>query len=278
MQETWAKISLTVEREDGGIVDAELIRPRSWIDGNGIRAGQLLPLNIAELQIAGFAHVTAVDPCPQISSGEGSVITGLFTTRQVDIIARAEILSADGQIEIIEGTTIHPIWSVDRQDWVSLGELGKGESLHAADGLAIVASILIASQVTPVYNIEVHGEHVYRVGDLAILAHNAAPLRCAMIAEWGDEAMQAWQAAHIIPKNGWGWAPDALHQVIANVTKAGLIDDIANGFASTAGHGGTHTKAYVDDVVEIMDGLTDPQDIISGINELWGYIEAGKYL
>jgi hypothetical protein len=27
---TWAKLSITVERSDGGIVDAEIIRPRSW--------------------------------------------------------------------------------------------------------------------------------------------------------------------------------------------------------------------------------------------------------
>ena len=46
VQETWAKISLTVEREDGGIVDAELHRPRVWVDANGIRSGQLLPMNI----------------------------------------------------------------------------------------------------------------------------------------------------------------------------------------------------------------------------------------
>jgi hypothetical protein len=68
----------------------------------------VLPLNIAELQVAGFAHVTAIEPCPLITSGEGSVITGRFVTRQVDTIARVEILGANGSIEVLEGTTIHP--------------------------------------------------------------------------------------------------------------------------------------------------------------------------
>jgi hypothetical protein len=55
----------------------------------------LLPLNIAELQVAGFAQVTAIEPCPLIASGDGSVITGRFVTRQVDTIARVEILGAE---------------------------------------------------------------------------------------------------------------------------------------------------------------------------------------
>jgi hypothetical protein len=38
-QATWARVSITVERSDGGIVDAELIRPRSWILESGLCAG-----------------------------------------------------------------------------------------------------------------------------------------------------------------------------------------------------------------------------------------------
>ena len=107
-----------------------------------------------------------------LSSGEGSVITGRFTTRQVDIIARAEILGADGTIEILEGTTTHPVWSLDRQDWVELGELAEGEQLSGQAGIAVVLSLTIHRCSTPVYNIEVHGEHVYEVGRLALLVHN----------------------------------------------------------------------------------------------------------
>lgn len=73
VQEEWLKLSITVERTDGGVVDAELIRPRAWVEANHIRAGQLLPLNIAELQVAGFAHVTTIETCPLIASDDGSV-------------------------------------------------------------------------------------------------------------------------------------------------------------------------------------------------------------
>ncbi|XZE34658.1 polymorphic toxin-type HINT domain-containing protein [Pirellulaceae bacterium SH501] len=172
-QDEWLKISITVERTDGGVVDVELLRPRAWVEANGIQAGQLLPLNIAELQVAGFAHVTAIETCPVIASGDGSVITGRFVTRQVDTIARVAILGADGSIEVLEGTTIHPIWSLDRNDWVELGELQQGEQLLGQAGPATVLSVTILWSPTAVYNIEVHGEHVYEVGALGVMVHNA---------------------------------------------------------------------------------------------------------
>ena len=89
--------------------------------------------------------------------------------------------------------------------------------------------------------------------------------------------MDGLQAAQIIPKNGWKWAPDALHKTIDKDKNVGLMDDIANGFASTPGHAGTHTRAYVDDVIDIMKGRTSRESIIEGIDELRDLIDAGTY-
>ncbi len=155
------------------MVDAELLRPRSWIERHGIEAGQMLPMSIEELQVVGLATVTDIDECTEIAAGAGSPVTGRFITRQVDILARIEVLGADGQVETIEGTTIHPIWSVDRDDWIPLGELEQGELLLGAAGPAAVLSHVILQRSTPVYNIEVHGEHVYEVGELGLLVHNS---------------------------------------------------------------------------------------------------------
>ncbi len=175
-RETWAKISITMHRTDGGVVDAELIRPRSWIKSVGIEGGKLLPLNIAELQVSGSALVTDIADCPEIADGEGSVVTARFITREVHVIARVEILGPNGQIETLEGTTIHPMWSEDRQDWVPLSELLPNETLRATNGPARVLALTIASVAVPVYNIEVHGEHVYEVGELGMLVHNSGEL------------------------------------------------------------------------------------------------------
>jgi hypothetical protein len=130
----------------------------------------------------GAATVTAVEPCPEIACGEGSVITGRFVSRQVDEIARVEILAPDGTTESLEAAPIHPILSVDRQDWLRLGELSEGEQLQAAGGVAVVLSLALFRRSIPVYNIEVHGEHVYQVGELGLLVHNVCE---ELLARWG---------------------------------------------------------------------------------------------
>jgi hypothetical protein len=175
VQSEWGLISMTMVRDDGGIVDAELIRPWSWIRSHRIQAGKPLPMNIPELQVTGVATVTSIGECPTIGEGDGSVVTARFLTRQVEVIARAEILGADGSIEVLEGTTVHPIWSLDRNDWVALGNLEFGERLSAQSGPATVRHVAMVNRFTIVYNIEVHGEHVYQVGDLGVLVHNACP-------------------------------------------------------------------------------------------------------
>ena len=171
---TWAKFAFTIQRTDGGIVDAELIRPRSWIQANGIRPGHALPMHIEELQIDGEATVTSIESCPPIAAGDGSAVTGRFVTRQVDEIAVVKVLGPNGQIETIEGTTIHPVWSVDQQDWIGLGDLEIGETLSCELGPATVLDVQVKHESTPVFNIEIHGEHVYQVGELGLLVHNAA--------------------------------------------------------------------------------------------------------
>jgi hypothetical protein len=176
-QATWAKLSITVERSDGGIVDAELIRPRAWIRSVGIEAGKLLPINIEELQVKGSATVTSIDDCPEIADGEGSVVTARFITREVHVVASVDIQGPDGSIETITGTPIHPIWSVARQEWIPLGELIEGDTLQGFDGLAIVLGLSITTVAKPVYNIEVHGEHVYEIGTYRLLVHNACVYR-----------------------------------------------------------------------------------------------------
>ena len=211
-QATWAKLSITAEGSDGGIVDAEIIRPRSWILRNGICVGRMLPFNLPELEVSGLALVTAIDDCPPIADGEGSVVTARFVTREVHIVASVDVLGADGTVETITGTTIHPVWSVDRQEWVPLAELAQGERLQGLDGLAVVLGVSLARVSQPVYNIEVHGEHVYQVGELGLVVH---------------------------------------------------IDDVANLFASTPGHAGTHTLALVDYLIDVMIDRHSTESMIS---------------
>ena len=137
-------------------------------------AGRILPLNLPELEVSGLALVTTIDDCPPIADGEGSVVTARFVTREVHVVASVDVLGADGSVETITGTTIHPVWSVDRQEWVPLAELAEGETLQGLDGLAVVLSVTLSRVSQPVYNIEIHGEHVYQVGELGLVVHNVS--------------------------------------------------------------------------------------------------------
>jgi hypothetical protein len=151
---------------------------------------------------------------------------------------------------------------------VPLGDVAEGETLQASGGIAKVSSLSLVTCSLPVYNIEIHGEHVYQIGMHQLMVHNASPARCAMIAEYGEDFMDGWNAAHIIPKKGWTWAPKELKDIIERVTNEGLIDDVANTFSSTPGHAGTHIRVYVNDVIKIMGNRNTKEEMIEGINTL----------
>jgi hypothetical protein len=57
--------------------------------------------------------------------------------------------------------------------WVPLAELSEGETLQGSDGPAIVLSVSLSRVSQPVYNVEVHNEHVYQVGEIGVLVHNS---------------------------------------------------------------------------------------------------------
>ncbi len=249
-------MSITVERSDGGKVDAEIIRPRSWILESGLCAGRMLPLNLPELEVSGLALVTAIDDCPLIAGGEGSVVTARFVTREVHVVASVDVLGADGTVETITGTTIHPVWSVDRQEWVPLAELAQGEGLCCdtesfglgfpsslspkASGLVLSVSLSRVSQ--PVYNIEVHGEHVYQVGELGLLVHNT----CTVIGRMDDlkafdgipaEIIDTWRKTGLGDNVTWNQNRDWLlyrwrrGDSFALATDPSKLPNIVNGFA-----------------------------------------------
>ncbi|MBL8871472.1 MAG: hypothetical protein JNK90_16955 [Planctomycetaceae bacterium] len=175
----WVKLSLVAYRSDGAIVDVELLRPIQLVRAAEISIGTRIPFTVPELNVDGTAEVIAISDCPEISSGVGVPVTGRYVTRQVDQTVRVVLRSTSGETETVEGTAIHPIWSVDRLDWVPLGELKIGECLDGQHEAYYVESLDFIQRSTSVFNIEVHGEHVYRVGLSGILV-----LRERITAAW----------------------------------------------------------------------------------------------
>jgi len=56
------------------------------------------------------------------------VITGRFVTRSAGNVA---LLSLANGTEI-RATDVHPVWSVDREDWVAAGDLEPGELVNTS--------------------------------------------------------------------------------------------------------------------------------------------------
>jgi hypothetical protein len=105
-------------------------------------------------------------------------VTARFVTREVHRLVSVELLGAGGELETLSGTPVHPVWSLDRGDWVPLAELTEGETLQGQTGPAIVLHLSLHQAAQPVYNLEIHGEHVYQVGELGVLVHNATSDDC----------------------------------------------------------------------------------------------------
>ena len=76
--------------------------------------------------------------------------------------------------EPIGVTDNHLFWSVDRQEFVPISEMEIGERVQTYHGETkrIASKLPRPGPPEEVYNLEVYGEHVYFVGDEALLAHN----------------------------------------------------------------------------------------------------------
>ena len=178
-ESTWRLLSAEIEREDGAQVEVELLRPVTWIEEQGFTPGVRIYLRLEELNVAGWATIRAVAPCPTLSNGHGNLVTGRFVTRGATNLVEATFSDGLNEPTILNGTSIHPVWSLDRLDWVPLGELAIGEQVYSNDGPLSLVARTSRNQPTDVYNIEVDCEHVYQVGNAGILVHN----QCAEVIE-----------------------------------------------------------------------------------------------
>ena len=80
----------------------------------------------------------------------------------------------------------HRYWSEDRQVFVEAGKLRIGEHLRLADGsTAELAGMTRRPRDEAVYNLEIHGEHIYHVGFSGVLVHNSyATNRTTRVTSW----------------------------------------------------------------------------------------------
>ncbi len=94
-------------------------------------------------------------------------VTGRFRFSR----GRTVNLFVEGESQPIGVTAAHPVWSADRNEWVEVWDLNEGERVLVEGGTRRVEKVERRGEEV-VYNIEVEGDHCYRVGEQGVLVHN----------------------------------------------------------------------------------------------------------
>jgi len=164
----WRQVSLQVENRDGNQVEVHLLRPLEWLDQHQAVIGSVLLIELAELGVEGPGAVQAIESCPEIESGEGRVVIGRFIHRRDGVLQ----MRVAGLEEPLGVTDTHHIYSVDRDEFIPAGELEVGDTLELVSGPTKILAIEHQTEAEEVYNLEVHGQHVFRVSTSGLLVHN----------------------------------------------------------------------------------------------------------
>jgi len=115
------------------------------------------------------------ESAPQNTLREASIVTTTPVVHQRSHSAMPHHAERDGYDTGSIGTTSnHPFWSVDRQEYIQAGHLEIGERLQTLHGhtKTVVSNLPRPGPKTDVYNLEVHAEHTYFVGEDGVLVHN----------------------------------------------------------------------------------------------------------
>jgi hypothetical protein len=178
-------VLLLPHEENDSVTLAQLLRPKDWLnedfarivelesepDENGMTTQEeviFVWLELPEMGTVGWAELLGVVEFDQFTSSKGNLVTGTFCHLAPETI---DLVIED--VDPIGCTPNHPFWSVDRQDYISAGELVPNERvlLYNGDTKRVINKL---SRPGPefVYNLEVFGEHVYHVTTDGVLVHN----------------------------------------------------------------------------------------------------------
>lgn len=144
------------------------LMPIEQIHSKGLKEGSYSQIDIEDMSIHGRALVTSISDCPAIQPGSGRVVVTTYTRITKDLME----LRVSGQDEPIEVTSMHRLYSHDRDDWIAVGQLKVGEHMKTAAGVVTVESLRRLPNRKRVYNLGVEAEHWYFVSKVRMLAHN----------------------------------------------------------------------------------------------------------
>ncbi|HEX5446165.1 MAG TPA: polymorphic toxin-type HINT domain-containing protein [Pirellulales bacterium] len=200
---TWKSAKMRLRKPSGKYLVMELLLSPDKMHEYGVGRAPTVEIDLPEIGISGEAEVLAINPCPEIEPGEGSVVTGTFMHE-----SEGNLLNVffEGVAQPLGVTENHPFFSLDRGKYVSAGELRSGELLSSGyDGTtARVAYVERRPTDEMVYNLQVNGHHVYHVGPLAVLVHNSCFNLGGKFADLDKVKIRGVEVAHHMPQNAAG--------------------------------------------------------------------------
>ncbi len=217
-----------IDKPNGDRADIRLIRSVDWIETHNAKVGGEIFLDLPHMGARGFARVVAIDPCPPLGQGAGRLVTGTFRHTSGEVYD----LKLASESKPIGVTATHPFWSVDRNAWVSAIDLEIGETLKTLEGTTVVESLVQAGGAETVYNIEVEGDHVYRVGERGVLVHNQSPGQSTCSDPCADAGLQQGYTAadfdrttvSLVDENGRNFSLHKVMSVLAWLNTASGTD------------------------------------------------------
>ncbi|MGK4008270.1 polymorphic toxin-type HINT domain-containing protein [Sorangium sp. So ce1036] len=173
VDESWRVVELEMPSPAGvrEAIQIRLLRPPSWLADNGVARGRTVWLAFEEISLAGDALVTHIGPAPRIADVPGRVVLSTLNQTANDVVR----LRLGGEEEVVEATSSHRFYSVDRSDWVRADNLEAGEYVRTASGTVAISWVEVLPGAQRVFNLEVESEHEYFVSELRVLSHNTKP-------------------------------------------------------------------------------------------------------
>jgi hypothetical protein len=152
-------------------VNIRMLRSLEWIQEHRVRIGGSVFLDEVSEGVKGDATVQDIRRCPSREECLGKMSIGEYKPWP----CRAGDLKIVCEKDTIGVTPTHPFWCPNKNDWVAAGRLEPGDLVQTMNGPSPVEWYVMREKPEPaVYNIEVDGDHVYRVGKSGVLVHNAS--------------------------------------------------------------------------------------------------------
>ena len=190
----WVQIDAVLTAEDHSLIHiSQLTSERTHSNLKAVSPGDGIHIVLPELGIDGIARIERIEHEVNSSKATGRLVVATVSRLSNDVY---ELSFVEGGAAL-RGTSSHPLYSLDRDDWVRVRDLQVGERLQTAEGAVTIEALEKVRGVHRVYNLEVEGDHEYLVGEAGVRAHNnkVNPGRKKMSGVPGDD---------FVPKDGVG--------------------------------------------------------------------------